>query len=223
MKSKVIQDLKITRKTTGYTRGKNGYEQILHASLDILIEHGYKALTFRKIATACNMNVGNVQYYFKSKEILIRELLDAIFGAYHDEFDRILETTRRGPKRKLAKYITVIIDDLASRKTTRVFPELWALANHEPLVEERLQAMYRSARERLHLIIEDLNPTLSKTERETLALFIVASMEGLTIFAGHEKPWENQLNDIKRIAIFSFTTLINNITTTDIKTSVLDT
>jgi len=29
-------------------------------------------------------------------------------------------------------------------------------------------------------------------ERETFALFVSASMEGMTVFAGHEKPWRHR-------------------------------
>lgn len=211
MESITVKDLKITKRASGYARGSDGYEQILHAALDLLVDEGYKSISFRRIAKACDMNVGNVTYYFKNKEDLLRQLLDAIISSYEDEFKKIMEHTKRGPERQLEKYVTVIINDLATKKTTRVFPELWALANHDPFIADRVQEMYERARVAINSIILELNPTLSQEERESVALFISASMEGLTVFAGYEKPWANNRAYLKNIAITTFTNLIKTI------------
>ncbi len=217
VESITVKDLKITRRDEGYSRGREGYEQILHASLNLLVDEGYKAISFRRIAKACDMNVGNVTYYFKTKEDLIRQLLDAIISSYEDEFLKIMTLTKRGPERQLEKYVTVIINDIATRKTTRVFPELWALANHDAFIAERVQEMYDRARVTINKIITELNPELSDEERETVALFISASMEGLTVFAGYEKPWAGNRAFLKNIAILTFTNLVKTIRSKDIQ------
>ena len=47
-------------------------------------------------------------------------------------------------------------------------------------------------------------------DREDLALFISASMEGMTVFAGHEKPFEPRMTALERIAIQSFIAIVRN-------------
>lgn len=217
MDSITVKDLKITRRSQGYSRGNDGYEQILHAALNILVEEGYRAISFRRLAKACDMNVGNVSYYFKNKEDLIRQLLNAIISSYEEEFSKIMTLTKRGPERQLEKYVTVVINDLSTKKTTRVFPELWALANHDAFIAERVQEMYDRARVALNKIISELNPSLTEEERETVALFVSASIEGLTAFAGYNKPWAKNAPLLKNIAITTFTHLIKTITSTDIQ------
>lgn len=55
-----VPDLLITPRERGYARGQEGVEQILHAALGILVEEGYRAISFRRIAARCGMSVGNV-------------------------------------------------------------------------------------------------------------------------------------------------------------------
>lgn len=210
-------ELKITRKKTGYSRGKNGHEHILYAALTILIDEGYNAISFRNIAKACDMTVGNVNYYFSSKQELIRQLLEAIIGHYEDTFDDLYAEGNLAAEERLKAYITVVIEDIKTKKTTRLFPELWALGNHDEFVAERVEALYRRARAYLHDIIIEMNPVLPAKEREILALFISASLEGMTVFAGYNKPWKGETSAITNIAILSFIDTVKNIKVSDIR------
>ncbi len=64
----IVPDLKITPRTGGYARGQDGFEHILRSALALLVNHGSAALTLRRIATESGMNVGNLNYYFRSKK-----------------------------------------------------------------------------------------------------------------------------------------------------------
>lgn len=207
----VVPDLKITPREGGYARGQEGLEQILYAALNILVEQGSKALTLRRIASECGMKAGNLAYYFPSKEELLRELLNAIISSYEDAFDVIVHDPAESAEKRLEKLVVLILDDITSKKTSRVFPELWALSNYDPFVQERVTDLYRRARVAILELIEEMNPALPADEREVVALFISASMEGLTIFAGYEKPWRPQMPAIEKIAVKSFLHLIGSL------------
>lgn len=207
----VVPDLKITPREGGYARGQEGLEQILYAALNILVEQGSKALTLRRIASECGMKAGNLAYYFPSKEELLRELLNAIISSYEDAFDVIVHDPAESAEKRLEKLVVLILDDITSKKTSRVFPELWALSNYDPFVQERVTDLYRRARVAILELIEEMNPDLPADEREVVALFISASMEGLTIFAGYEKPWRPQMPAIEKIAVKSFLHLISSL------------
>lgn len=98
----------------------------------------------------------------------------------------------------------IILDDITTKKTTRVFPELWALSNHDPFVQERVDELYQRARASINELVGEINPALPAEEREVVALFISASMEGMTIFAGYEKPWRAKMPAIERVAVKAF-------------------
>ncbi|MBO9379135.1 TetR family transcriptional regulator [Sphingomonas histidinilytica] len=206
-----VPDLKITPREGGYARGQEGLEQILYAALNILVEQGSKALTLRRIASECGMKAGNLAYYFPSKEELLRELLNAIISSYEDAFDVIVHDPAEPAEKRLERLVVLILDDITTKKTTRVFPELWAMSNHDPFVQERVDELYQRARVAILELVEEINPALPANEREIVALFISASMEGMTTFAGYEKPWREQMPAIERIAVKSFLHIIHTL------------
>lgn len=215
-----VPDLKIRPREGGYARGQEGFEQILRAALSLLVEQGSKALTLRRIAAECGLNVGNLNYYFKSKEELIRELLDAVISSYEESFDDIFHDPDASPKQRLERIVTLILTDITTKKTSRFFPELWAMANHDPFVQERMEELYSRARVVLNALIGEINPGLPSDERETLALFISASMEGMTMFAGFEKPWRQRMPWIIGIAQRSFVDLVQKMKPGEIREGV---
>lgn len=211
MKQIIIPDLKIMPREGGYARGQEGYEQILHAALHLLVEHGFRALSFRKVAAACGMKVGHVSYYFPTREDLIRTLLDAVISSYEDEFITIMHEPGTTPEQRLVAIVTLILEDITTKKTTRVFPELWALSNHDPFVAERVNELYKRARAAIVEIIGEINPSLTPDQREAVGLFMSATMEGLTIFAGHGKPFMHRMGWFEKISAKSFLHLLREI------------
>lgn len=203
-----IADLAFPPREGGYSKGHETREQILTSALHLLVEEGYSALTMRRIAAVCGLKIGNLSYHFATREELIRALLDALIRAYEVEFEAILEFSDEPPQVRLAEVCGLILEDIRTKKTTHVFPELWALGNHEPFVLERVQELYSRARRSLLEIISELRPDLDAQAREDLALFISASMEGLTVFAGYQKPFEGRMGQLETIAIQSFLRIV---------------
>jgi AcrR family transcriptional regulator len=220
VKNSIALDLKITPRIGGYARGQDGLEQILRSALTLLVEHGASALTLRRIAAESRMNVGSLNYYFKSKEELIRELLNAVIGAYEDAFAEIVHDIDADAETRLRNLVALVLEDITTKKTTRFFPELWAMANHDPFIHERMTELYERARVSIIDLIFEINPRLSEANREVLALFISASMEGLTVFAGHEKPWRPQMPMFQMLAQTSFVQLVRAVTNADFERAV---
>ncbi|BFM14416.1 hypothetical protein R50073_05990 [Maricurvus nonylphenolicus] len=203
--------------TGTYNKGQERIGQILEAARDILIDNGYSGLSMRKIATAVGITIGNLHYYYPSKKDLLADLLDHVISGYLEAFETARSQAGTSLEDQFLAVISFIIDDLNTRETTYFFPELWAMANHDEVAAERMHELYHKARLDLNDLIEKLNPTLTKNEREQVALFISASMEGLTPFIGNGKPWEKKTPGIKNIAKKSFLHLVKNITSEEIK------
>jgi AcrR family transcriptional regulator len=207
-----IADLAFPEREGGYAKGHETREQILTAALTLLVEEGYKAMSMRRVAAACDMKLGNLTYHFPSREEMVKELLDAIIRAYEVEFETIVHFTDETPEERLAEVCGLVLEDIRTKKTTHVFPELWALSNHDAFVLERVQELYALARASILGIIAEMRPDLNEQDRADLALFISASMEGLTMFAGYGKPFEGRMEHMERIAIQSFIDLVRNFT-----------
>lgn len=200
-------ELVVPERDGGYSKGNETRELILRTALDILIEEGYRAMSMRRVATACGIKFGNLTYHYRSREDLVRELLEAVIRSYEIEFDQIIHEPG-APAERLRRICIFILDDIRSKKTTRLFPELWALSNHDAFVLGRVQDLYQRARAPFAEIIGEMRPDLRLEDRAAIALFISASIEGMTPFAGFEKPFEPLMPKLKDIAIHSFVSLV---------------
>lgn len=191
-----------------HSKGKNRINDILDAAHELLINEGYHNFSMRKVADAAGIKLGNLQYYFPSKSILVSAMLDKAIQVYLDEFDEI--RTHGDPEEQFQSLIKHVINDLTRRETTSFFPELWSLCNHEEEMTVHMDQMYAKYRSTLADIITEMNSALSPKQAEKLALFISASIEGHTVFIGHNKPWKKEVKNIIKMAFQSFTWLIQN-------------
>ncbi len=195
-----------------YARGTETVDAILKSAHDVLIEEGASAFTIRRIATASGMKVGNVSYHFPRKEMLIKIMLDELL----DSYDKLLESEVRrpdiSPENRLRLIIRLCLDDIAGKRTTRLFTELWALANHNAFVADRVRVFYQRVHDFIGEVVSQINPALSPDEVETAALYISASMEGATPFLGYGKPWAAKMPQITALAEKTLVALAKSIT-----------
>lgn len=191
-----------------YSKGQNRVSSIVDAAETLLIEEGYHNFSLRKVATAAGIKLGNLQYYFPTKDDLVKAMLDQVIQVYLDEFNTLRASVGDDPIEQFKTVLEHVIYDLNSKKTTVFFPEIWSLSNHEDHVTQYMDAMYGQYRETLEEIILLINPKLSKKQAQRLALFVSSSLEGHTIFIGYDKPWISETDSIVSIAIQSFLWLI---------------
>lgn len=191
-----------------YSKGKSSVENILQAATDLLIDQGYHKFSLRKVADAADVRLGNLQYYFPTKDQLVAALLDRTIQVYIDGFEQL--RSQGTPEEQFRAIIKEVLSDLASRETTVFFPELWSLSNHEESVARAMEQMYSRYRQVLADVISEVNPTLTETQVTRLALFISCSMEGHTVFVGYQKPWASEIPNIIEMATQSFLWLIRS-------------
>ena len=193
-----------------YEKGQARIEAILDAALEVLTGQGYKKLTLRQIALHAGIKVGNLTYYYRTKESLLKDLLEKILSTYLVEMDRIVVASGDSPEDGFVAVIEYLIEDLNTQRTTKFFPELWALSNHDEYTAELMENMYAAERQVIEKLIRAINPELDKQQTGDLALFISCSIEGMTMFVGAGKKQEDTLQSMKKIACESFLHLIAN-------------
>lgn len=200
----------------GYARGAATAEAIVKAALKVLIEEGAAQFTVRRIAAECGMKVGNVSYHFPRKDMLVQVMLADMLESY----DKVLDSQVRQPglsaRERLRRVIALCLEDIAGKRTTRLFTELWAMANHNAVVAERVAQFYARVHGVICEYVSELNPALDTAQAQTVALYISASMEGATPFLGHEKPWADRMPAFIAIAGKALVDLACTITPDDI-------
>ena len=196
-----MRELKTRPGTGASAKGGDRVLQILEAAKHILIRDGYPRLTLRAIASEAGISVGNLNYYYRHKADLLRDLVNTVFDGYLAEFERIHAEAQGSPREELEAVLRFIFQDLGTRETTVFFPELWALANHEAYAAEVVDNLYAAERAIFEELIPRINPRLTANEVHLLAVTISASIEGHTPFVGEGKPWAGQRKALEDLVV----------------------
>lgn len=210
-----MQDLprKRSRKGSGvYQTGKERLLQIQAVALGILVEEGFPALTLREVARRCNIQIGAVSYYYKSRVDLFQDTIGNVLKDYAENFRSIVQDKSKSDEDRLHSLIELLLDDMQSKQTTRLFPHLWMLANHDDLIAQTVDRIYILERNTFNMLIARINPKLGNQERETLSVFLSASIAGSTLFVGFEKPWARELPLYRAIASRALVETVKTIT-----------
>ena len=191
-------------------KGKTTALEILLAAEKVLVEAGYHNFSLRKVASSAGHTLGSLQYYYPTKAALLNAMLDNCISRYVDRFEEIRKNAGTDPEEQFIALVHWIVHDLKSEHTTRFFPEVWSLSNHDEHAANFMDAMYGRYREVLIDVIALINPKLRTTQIRRIALFVSASLEGHTIFIGHDKPWRKESENIVKLATQSFLWLIHS-------------
>lgn len=195
-----------------YSRGSDTVDAILKAALHILIEEGMAAFTLRRIAQECDMKVGNVSRHFPRKEMLVQVLLEELLQPSEKLIDDNIRKTGMPAEDALVLIIRGSLDQISMKKYTNLFIELWAMANHNDFVANRVEASYSYMIDMISGFVRQLNPALNADEANAVALYINASIEGSTMLAGYGKPWSGMMPQMKALAVKSLVHLAKTIT-----------
>lgn len=206
-----------TRDNSASARGQQTVSAILEAARDALVEEGYPGLTMRNVAKRAGITVGNLSYYYGKRDDLLHDLLEAVIQGYVEDFDRIVENVDRSPEERLEDMIRFVVNDLATKETTGFFVALWGLAAHNDVAAREMSYVYEIERGAFVRAIAGMRPDLSNKDRETLALFISAAIEGHTMFIGYKRDRAADRPAIANVAAHCFLSLVRTIDSATIR------
>ena len=158
--------------------------QILQSAIEIIATEGYGKLTMRALARASDMKLGALQYHFRTWE----DLLQALANYIGTEYQRSFDMAKEGPDDlKLREFVVFLMDDEAGGplQSDSLWPQLWAMAQVEPLLADQLNKIYGDYIETLE---EFLVAEGSQNPRAE-ALALMSQIEGSTIFVGRDALW----------------------------------
>ncbi|MEM9455770.1 MAG: TetR/AcrR family transcriptional regulator [Myxococcota bacterium] len=118
---------------------KSTKERIAQAALSVLRRHGSVGLSMRKVASEAGVSLGNLQYHYASREALLAGVVDHHFGLCQAALTRGLTKHRGDP---LLAILTVSLTDQHVLEVARIFRELFALAEIDQGVRDKLRTYY---------------------------------------------------------------------------------
>jgi AcrR family transcriptional regulator len=164
-------------------------KEILDAAIELISDEGYASLTMRALARQVGIKLASLQYHFKSFDELLRAVVAHVGNAYSESFATLY--TGKG-EQSLPEIIEFVMEDKAGDTIygDRLWPQLWAMQQVEPLVSNLLEEIYANYIK----VIESALRKIGAKAPHTDALLLMSMMEGSTIFMGEGRPWQEEAN-----------------------------
>lgn len=120
-------------------------DHIYACTTALLKEVGSEGLSMRKVAKKADMSLSNVQYYFKTKELLLAGLLESFLEGYAQTLKQYTPNPANDPEENIRQILMDVLNP-EDATCTFLFKELWVIAQRNPGVgramEEYYQAMF---------------------------------------------------------------------------------
>jgi len=179
----------IKRARTRYAPGAASLEQIIRAAEHVLVEKGHAALTLRAVADECGLQLGNLTYYFPTKQALVKALKDSIIAQYARDMAEIELQNPADSKALLKSLMLHWMRDNYTHRTSRLYVELWSMANNDPGIRSTLnRTAYANSRKRFRAVFKGINAELKENELSALVIFTISMLEGIMVLANMDKP-----------------------------------
>ncbi len=134
-------------------------QQILNHGLTLLRDHGDHGLTMRQVAVNAGMSLSNVQYYFRTKNDLLKGMVDLYFRKCEDEFNAKMASSKNDDVRqKIYKLISInLLHGETLTEMCKIFREFWAIATRNEEINDHLLTYYSGYAEKMSEEIELLS------------------------------------------------------------------
>jgi AcrR family transcriptional regulator len=178
-------------------KGNSTVVRILEEAKNIIVEEGFLGLSFRAIAKRTGTTVGNVGYYYGTKDDLMVDLAEYIFDKWEMRVQRNMPPSLSDKRATFRYFIRSMLDQNKQRKTMFLLLEMWAMANRSEAVSKMMDTFYGRLRASIERMIADLNPTMAAETRALRAALITTQIEGLMILVGPGKRKHRELAGIE--------------------------
>jgi AcrR family transcriptional regulator len=178
-------------------KGNSTIIRILEEAKNIIVEDGFLGLSFRAIAKRTGITVGNIGYYYGTKDDLMVDLAEYIFDRWELRLQRDMPPGTTDKLDMFRYFIRYMIDQNQQRKTMFLLLEMYAMANRSRAVSKMMDTFYSRLRASIDRMLADINPAMSAETRALRAALITTQIEGLMILVGPGKPKHQELDGIE--------------------------
>jgi AcrR family transcriptional regulator len=177
--------VKTKRAATGRRAGNDTAARIVLAARELLMTQGYAQFSMRNVAGRAGLHLANVQYYYKTREDLVKALLDDTGERYRSSYE---ELRAKGPADREARFKAVVefnLKDIATAETRRYFIQLWALLTEiDGRAGHLMNDLYAIDIQQLSDCIAELVPDTDAAEVRRRASILAAMIEGMVVVRG---------------------------------------
>ena len=134
-------------------------QRLIEVATRQFAEHGFRRVTVRTISRDARANVAAVNYHFRNKLGLYREVLDQAVLAVRETTDLVIQAgAGQPPEEQLRLYIRIHLERLMASDMTSVFQQLMHREMNEPtdLLKRMVDQMIRPRFEYLFAVVGEV-------------------------------------------------------------------
>jgi AcrR family transcriptional regulator len=165
--------------TVSARKGDRRRAEILDVARTLLVVHGYDRVVMRDVAARVGVTLGNLQYYFPTRDDLLEGVVRAEFARNQAEI-AALSAGARPPRDKLAA-ITRHLIDVWAREGGRVYVVMSLLALHHRRFAVLHHEIYAAFYDGLLPVLRELRPKATMAELRRLARLITTLIDGALV------------------------------------------
>ncbi len=126
-------------------------QRIAAATLQLLRKTGMDGLTMRQVAQTAGISLGNLQYHFKSKHLLLAYTAEHYFGVHDVAATALMEPgLDRGEPEAVRTFVRGLLQDAEQiSDACLIFREMWAVSTRDGAVEQQVDDYYARMSEAL--------------------------------------------------------------------------
>ena len=161
--------------------------EILRAAIELIADEGYGSLSMRALARASGMKLGALQYHFRTWDALLVALVAYIESEIIAAFESGVGELEQAD---VGEMIEFMLDEHVGTAdglfSDRLWAQLWAMEQVEPLVSDLLEELYAKFLALLEVKLGEKGAAQPRAE----ALVLLSMVEGESLFSGSGRRWE---------------------------------
>ncbi|MFF4952717.1 TetR family transcriptional regulator [Streptomyces chattanoogensis] len=185
---------------TGTPKGARKRAHLLNAAEELLLTGGHAALSMRAVATAADVRLGHLQYYFPTRADLVAAVLDRALARSLERLRPLLSPGDPAAAPDPYRLVRTLLAEQDDPRLVRLFTELWALAALDEAVAAAVRAFYRDYQDQVAAFLHEQQPTLSAAARRARAGVFTMLIEGAALFRSGIADHRSEETDAELVA-----------------------
>jgi len=191
-------------------KGDDRIAKILDATLELLSEKGYAEITLGQVARHVGIATGHLQYYFPSRDDLLRSALTIQLDDLKTRWSEVAEAHPNDPWARLFAMIDQDIELSRSPDRIALALEKWAYATRDAEANRISKGWFEWIVDAHADTIAELRPDLDDTSQTQLATLVVSLLHGIWPFFGAAKVRKSGLENYDSVLKQNVRIMITN-------------
>ncbi|WP_432261754.1 TetR/AcrR family transcriptional regulator [Cupriavidus sp. TMH.W2] len=176
---------------------------IIRVARKLLLEGGSLEFSLRAVAQGAGISISNLQYYFPTRQAVLRAVMAPIIETYLEDLKRALDS-RISPREALDALLEKALTDARNAKDTALWWHFVSLASTDPECARMFDEWYDTLTRGIAELARAVNPDLKMADSLHAASLLIAMADGLALQLGagrRKRSYPGGLDEAYRAAV----------------------